>query len=365
NTRPNAGRPKKWATPLPTSQMPLSSPAADQDGNVFVSISDEFGYEFGRVDSDGVLTSLYTEIGGGGRAGGPCIGADGTIYCHVGSKIMAFGTRRDRSIAIITDSPGYAAWLAFCVNVSVIITNAEIGTPLDCYIAYKAADSDELLFYPFWSPDPTLAAMQFRPLPGGAFFEKIEIAHLSFNRLPAGDYQLFAGLFAPGTFNAVAPIGFCTFSVVGSPKPTDTRDCTAPSNAMAQNTFDPGPVGTQPTISIRTNKDSYVSGEVLDLSIGLANEGLGVGYDLYIAAMLDDDPEGKLFFFPTWSNDRMLSVISFQPLAQGDSLPDWTIMHLELTDALPKGGYRFLAAFFHIGSFDLASEIAEAHWTLM
>jgi hypothetical protein len=40
-------------------------------------------------------------------------------------------------------------------------------------------------------------------------------------------------------------------------------------------------------------------------------------------------------------------------------------MHLELPDALPRGGYKFLAALFHVGTFDLASEIAEAHWTLM
>ena len=40
-------------------------------------------------------------------------------------------------------------------------------------------------------------------------------------------------------------------------------------------------------------------------------------------------------------------------------------MHLELWDGLPSGDYRFLAAFFVSGRFELASEIAEARWTLM
>ena len=40
-------------------------------------------------------------------------------------------------------------------------------------------------------------------------------------------------------------------------------------------------------------------------------------------------------------------------------------MHLPLWEGLPSGDYRFLTAFFLKGTFELASEIAEARWTLM
>ena len=124
-------------------------------------------------------------------------------------------------------------------------------------------------------------------------------------------------------------------------------------------------LGTPPTVAVWTDKETYVAGEVLDLSLGLENQGMGMFFDLYIAATLDDDPNWTLFFFPTWQTDPGFTNISFLPLAAGASLPDWTVMHLELPDALPRGGYRFLAAFFYHGTFDLASNVAEAHWTLM
>jgi len=367
--RLNADGTKRWGTLLPTDQTPGSSPAADQDGNVFVNFrswdasTGAKRSQFGRVDSDGAYTPLCSEITPLGESSGPCIGADGSIYCHVGTKTVAFGKRQGRTIGIKTNSPRYAAWLGFWVTVSVAITNAELDTPLDCYIAYKPVSSDQMLFYPFWSPDPTLAAMQFRPLPGDAFFEKIEIAHIPSNLFPTGDYQLFAAFFEPDTFNLIGEIGSCTFSVHGSQIPDDTRAAALPSTA--QKTFKPEQTGTPPTISIWTNKDTYLTGEVLDLSVGFDNEGMGVGYDLYIAATMDADPNGTLFFFPTWANDPMLTAISFQPLPQGASLPDLTIMHLELWDGLPAGDYRFLAAFFVTGTFELASEIAEVRWTLM
>lgn len=123
--------------------------------------------------------------------------------------------------------------------------------------------------------------------------------------------------------------------------------------------------GTPPTIAVWTDKSSYSSGEVLHLSLGLENQGMGAGYDLYVAAALDADTTGTLFFFPTWRTDPSFSNISFMPLEQGASLPSLTIMHLQLPDTLPKGGYRFLAAFFYPGTFDLVSDVAECHWILM
>ena len=366
-TRLNPDGTKRWGTLLPTDQAPQSSPAADQDGNVFVSFfsydatTSTFCSQLGRVDSDGNYRSLCSDLDVIGIAGGPCIGADGTVYCHLDQDVVAFGRRQGTSIGITTDSPGYAAWLGGWVNVSISITNAEIARPLDCYIAFKRPDTAGLLFYPFWSPDPSLAAMQFRPLPGNCFFQNIEIAHMAPSLLPSGDYQLYTAFFQPGTFNLVGDVASCVFSVLGSAVPTgQTRLPNSPDSLTGF-----GQIGTPPTISVWTDKPSYSAGEVLNLSLSFDNEGLGMPLDLYIAATLDADPTGTLYFFPTWATEPAMTNISFLPLAHGASLPCWTIMHLALPDALPKGGYKFLAAFFRAGTFELASDIAEAHWTLM
>ncbi|MBN2208762.1 MAG: PQQ-like beta-propeller repeat protein, partial [Candidatus Coatesbacteria bacterium] len=360
-TRFNPDGSKRWGTPLPTDQAPLSSPAADQDGNIFVSFI-TYGaslstmcFQFGRVDSDGNYTSVYSELDQIGAAGGPCIGADGTVYCHLARDVLAFGRRQGTSIEIRTDSPGYAGWLRFWVKVSIGITNAAFAMPLDCYVAFKRPDADQLLFYPFWSPDPSLAALEFRPLLRNCFFQNIEIAHMPSNLFPDGDYQLFAAFFEPDTFNLVGNISSCIFSVTGSPVPTgQTPQPNGPDSLTA---LELNQIGTPPTISIWTDKASYSAGEVLNLSLSFENQGLGVMSDLYIAAMLDADPTGTLYFFPTWATNPAFTNIGFLPLARGASLPSLTFMHLALPDALPKGGYRFLAAFFQVGTFNLASDI--------
>jgi len=362
---------KRWSVPVPgTTQAPLASPAADCDGNVFFTFK-EFdpdtrmtNFSFARVDSEGNYTPLLSGWAVIGYAGGPCIGQDGTIYSQVGSKLAAFGRRRGTSIGIWTDSPGYAPWLECPVNVSLRITNAAIATPIDCYIAWKRPDKNQLVFYPFWSEDPSLAAMQFRPLPGNCFFENIEIAHFASNLLPKGDHKLYAAFFEPGTFNLVSDIASCKFAVFGTPTRGEARKAET-TRTSSQISLNGGQMGTPPTVTVWTDKETYSAGDVLDLSLSLENQGMGMPYDLYIAATLDDDPSGTLFFFPTWQTDPSLANIAFLPLGHGASLPSWTIMHLDLPDALPRGGYRFLAAFFYHDTFDLASNVAEAHWTLM
>ncbi|HUT03113.1 MAG TPA: PQQ-binding-like beta-propeller repeat protein [bacterium] len=359
---------------LPTDQAPLSSPAADADGNVFVSFfswdasTSTNTFEFGRVNLPlerwaGSYEPLYSMSGHFGAAGGPCIDADGTVYCLVGDKLVAFGERQGLTIGIQTNFSTYAGWSDSYANVSLQIRNSEMAAPLDCYVAWKQPDKNELFFYPFWTNDPWLAAMQFRPLPTDAFFEEIEIAHFPLKTLAPGGHKLYTAFFEPNTFSLASDIGSCEFIVYGAPtrgEPGDYSTATAPQLALSGDQM-----GTPPTVAVRTNKEAYAAGEVLDLSLGLENQGMGMFFDLYIAATLDDDPNGTLFFFPTWQTDPGFTNISFLPLGQGASLPDWTIMHLPLPDALPRGGYRFLAAFFYQGTFNLASNVAEAHWSLM
>ncbi|HUT02782.1 MAG TPA: PQQ-binding-like beta-propeller repeat protein [bacterium] len=362
------------AVKLPTKEAPLSSAAADADGNIFVSFKNwdastsTTTFEFGRVNLPlepwaGSYEPLYSMTGYFGAAGGPCIDEDGTVYCLVGNKIVAFGRRQGLKIGIQTNSSTYAGWSDFYANVSLQIRNAEIAAPLDCYIAWKQPDKNELLFYPFWTNDPWLAAMQFRPLPGDAFFEKIEIAHFPLKVIATGEHKLYTAFFEPGTFNLVSDIASCEFIVYGAPTRREARKSPAATDLGIS--FNGDQMGTPPTVAVWTNKETYAAGEVLDLSLRLENEGMGMFFDLYIAATLDDDPNGTLFFFPTWRTDPGFTNISFLPLAQGASLPDWTIMHLPLPDALPRGGYRFLAAFFYQGTFNLASNVAESHWSLM
>jgi len=361
---------RRWSVPLPgTTQAPTSSPAADQDGNIFLTSKEfdasmsTFCFQFARIDSDGNYAPLSSELAAVGYAGGPCIGQDGTIYCQVGTKLVAFGRRQGTSIGIWTDAPGYTGWEEWPVNVSLRITNTEIAAPLDCYIAWKRPDKEQLLFYPFWSDDPSLAAIQFRPLPGDAFFENIEIAHFASNLLPKGEHKLYTAFFEPGTFNLVSDIASCDFTVFGTPTRREARKSPAATDlGIALNAEQ---MGTPPTVAVWANKETYAASEVLDLSLSFENLGEAIDCDLYIAATLDDDPNGTLFFFPTWQTDPGFTNISFLPLGQGASLPDWTIMHLPLPDALPRGGYRFLAAFFYQGTFNLASNVAEAHWSLM
>ncbi|MCD6327413.1 hypothetical protein J7M28_07655, partial [bacterium] len=168
-------------------------------------------------------------------------------------------------------------------------------------------------------------------------------------------------LFAPGTFNPLFEIASCEFTVYAQP----IRGQSGSPSQQTSAAIEPASNETSLTVQLWTDKRDYTAGETLDLSLSIDNQGFGMPFDLYIAAKMDADPTGTLFFFPTWATDPSFTNISFLPLVQGAILPDLTIMHLELPDSLPKGDYTFLAAFFVSGRFDLASEIAEAHWTLM
>ena len=246
-------------------------------------------------------------------------------------------------------------------SASIWLTNPGPEVDADCYVAYRRVDSGEMFFYPFWSTDPSNCALEFRPLPQGARFDEIELAYVCQSALAPGEYEWLAGLFEPGTFQPISEVAFCRFLIFGTPtkrpgKPSDCFSGIAPQGLLQ---------GTPPTIQLWTDKRDYTVGETLHLSLGLENQGFGMPFDLYIAAKLDADPNGTLFFFPTWATDPSFTNISFLPLAQGASLPDLTIMHLELWDGLRAGDYRFLAAFFLTGTFELASDVAEARWTLM
>ena len=362
---------ERYTTALVGDQDPLTGPVADQDGNVYVAyMSYEqgpppfFRHHFAKVDREGnyrellSLTSLVFS-----NAGGLCIGADGTVYGYLGNAVGALGSP-PQSLSIGVSSGLVASMdpqLGWIRATSIWTSNPLGPIDADCYIAYRRHGSDQLFFYPFWSNEPIGCALEFRPLPAGAQFPKIELIHLQERGFEPGQYEWLAGLFEPGTFNPACEIASCEFTVYaqhagGSDFGCTKRDETANGSAVQE---------TPPAISLWTDKASYSAGEVLNLSLGLENQGLGMPFDLYIAATLDADPSGTLFFFPTWATNPAFTNIGFLPLPQGASLPALTIMHLALPDALPRGGYKFLAAFFHVGTFELASDIAEARWTLM
>ncbi len=356
----------EWTAQLSGPTL-LCSPAADAAGNVFVSgfygvWPASFSY-LARLSPQGSLATICTTAESAfSEVSGPCIGEDGTVYVYLADALHAFGEQGQLlGLGISTRWAGYHPELGSIQSASIRLMNPGPEVDADCYVAYRKAGSDELFFYPFWSTHPGNSALQFRPIPAGAIFDEIELAHICLRGLEPGQYEWLAGLFEPGTFQPISQVAFCSFIVYGAPtsrprKPSDCLSDIAPQKLLQ---------GTPPTVAVWTNKETYAAGEVLDLSLSLENEGMGMFLDLYIAATLYDDPSGTFFFFPTWATDPSFTNISFLPLAHGGSLPDLTIMHLPLPGALPRGGYTFLAAFFHAGTFELASEIAEARWTLM
>ena len=361
---------ERWKTGLIGDQDPLRSPVADKDGNLYIAyMSYESGptmtfyLHLGRIDTAGNYQELATRTSQAySGAGGLCIGADGTLYLYLASMLCAFGEPGESlSMGISTGLSTVDVQLGWIRQCSVWLDNPLSGIDLDLYIAYRRAGNDELLFYPFWSNESIGCALEFRPLPAGAQFPKIELIHLPESSFEPGEYEWLAGLFEPGTFNSLCEIATCEFSVYAQPiRGSDSGLTQQTSTAIGL-----ALQGTPPTIQVWTDKLDYTAGETLNLSLGIDNQGLGMPFDLYIAATMDADPSGTLYFFPTWATDPSFTNISFLPMAQGASLPDWTIMHLELPDALPRGGYKFLAAFFQAGTFELSSEIAEASWTLM
>ncbi|MBN2208761.1 MAG: PQQ-like beta-propeller repeat protein, partial [Candidatus Coatesbacteria bacterium] len=347
-----------WRAQLSGSSLQCS-PAADAAGNVFVSGKygepmDPFSYLV-RLSPEGTLATIHTTAKSFiCDVSGPCIGEDGTVYAYVGDNLYAFGEPAMMlDVGISTQWAGWDAQLGDMQSASIRLTNPGPAQNADCYVAYRRADGNDLFFYPFWSTSPVNCALQFRPLSALAVFNEIELAYIRQSILLPGEYEFLTALFKPDTYEPISRIASATFVIFAHP--------TERSPLARETIMDMTPQallqGTPPTISIWTDRDSYSAGEVLDLSLSLENQDLGMMLDLYIAATLDADPTGTLYFFPTWATSPGMTNISFLPLAHGASLPSLTIMHLALPDALPKGGYRFLAAFFQVGTFNLASDI--------
>ena len=362
---------EKWALSIDSNQKPLASPVADADGNVYIGyylyegeppnyvyhrrlarISPTGSYEEFYVDSRGTKTNV----------GGFCIGGNGMLYAHNGNLLCAFGAAIESpNLSVSTRLSSFDMDIGWLRATSIHLANPLSDMDADCYIAYRRKGSEELFFYPFWSNEPSGSALEFRPLSAGAEFPKIELIHTEERTLVPGEYEYFAGLFEPGTLNPLLDIASCEFTVYAQP----IRGQSGSPSQQTSAAIEPASNETSLTVQLWTDKRDYTAGETLDLSLSIDNQGFGMPFDLYIAAKMDADPTGTLFFFPTWATDPSFTNISFLPLVQGAILPDLTIMHLELPDSLPKGDYTFLAAFFVSGRFDLASEIAESHWTLM
>lgn len=359
---------ERYDTPLMSDQDPMSSPVADRDGNVYVGYMDHIDQgarrlHIARIDNQGQYQELLSSISSGYEAvGGLCLGPNGTLFGYMDDALVALGCSVESlSISVQTGFVAMDTKLGSIRGASISLSNPLGPLDADCYIAYRRVGGDELFFYPFWSNEPSSCALEFRPLPAGAQFPKIELVHLQERSLEPGQYQWLAGLFEPGTFNPLCEIASCEFTVFAQPSrgsglACDRLDGTADARSAQE---------AAPAIQIWTDRGAHAAGETLHLSLGLENQGLRMPYDLYIAATLDSDTTGTLYFFPTWATSLAFTNIGFLPLAQGASLPALTIMHLELPDSLPRGTYRFLAAFFQAGTFELAGEISEAHWTLM
>jgi len=360
---------ERYKTALAGEQDPLTSPMADQDGNVYVAyMSTEQGpptvyrQHLARVDREGNYRELLSSTSIiPSNAGGLCMAADGTIYAYLGNMVCALGSPQQSLSVGVSTGLAASMELGWIRAASIWLSNPLGPMDADCYIAYRKVGSDELFFYPFWSNEPSGSALEFRPLPAGAQFPKIELIHLQERTLEPGQYEWLAGLFEPGTFNPACEIASCEFTVLAQP----TRGLGGSPGQQTSPAIDPTLNQTPLTVQLWTDKPDYTAGETLDLSLSIDNQDLGMPIDLYIAATMDADPNGTLYFFPTWATDPSFTNISFLPLPQGASLPYWTIMHLPLWEGLPSGDYRFLAAFFLTGTFELASDIAEASWTLM
>jgi len=363
----------RWRLGIKTKQNPLTSPVADAEGNVYIGYyfyeGDPPNYIYhrrlARISPQGEYEQLQEQTGNFSTlVGGFCIGQDGTVYAYNGNLLCAFGSpSQSLRIGVSTRLAAFSLDGGWTRATSIQLLNPSSDIDADCYIAYRAIGSDELYFYPFWSTNPANCALEFKPLPADANYPDIELIHTLDADLKPGQYQWLAALFEPDTFNPVSNIATCDFTVFAQPTRRHAQGSLLQSGSEVS--LNGGQMGTPPTVAVWTDKETYAVGDVLDLSLSLENEGMGMPYDLYIAATLDDDPSGTLFFFPTWQTEPALTNISFLPLGHGASLPSWTIMHLELPDALPRGGYRFLAAFFYHDTFDLASNVAEAHWRLM
>ena len=351
---------ERWTTEIPGSTI-LVSPIADQNANIYVASyygdPPTFTSYLGRIGATGTLEMLHSQVGN--ALAGPCISSDGTIYCWMQSCLLALGEPTETSIGVFTDFPSLSNSHDRVLTISLSLMNPGLERDADCYVAYRRTDDECLRFWPFWLSDPNLSVLRFTPLPHGAYFPDVQLSRLRGDCFQPGTYQALAGLFEPGTFNPIAEIAWTVFDV--TPATSFASDGQVADRGQSYSMVNDPSV----SVSLATDKATYYASEVLDLSLSFENLGEAIDCDLYIAATLDDDPNGTLFFFPTWQTDPSLTNISFLPLGVGAQLPDWTIMHLALPGALPRGGYRFLAAFFYQGTFDLASNVAEAHWTLM
>ncbi|MBN2209689.1 MAG: PQQ-like beta-propeller repeat protein, partial [Candidatus Coatesbacteria bacterium] len=290
----------RWKLGMETNQTPMTSPAADAEGNVYIGY---FVYEgeppnyvfhrrLARISPTASYEEFDVETGGSSTtAGGFCIGPDGTVYGYNGNLLCAFGsTPESLNLGVSTWLSAFDAHIGWTRAASIQIANPRGQLDQDCYMAYRRQGSDQLFFYPFWSNDPIGCALEFRPLPAGAQFPKIELIHLQERGFEPGQYEWLAGLFEPGTFNPLCGIASCDFTVY--PQPTGGYDLGFTKQGEAANAS--GVQATPPTISIWTEKASYSTGEILDLSLSFENQGLGMPLDLYIAAQLDADPSGTL-----------------------------------------------------------------------
>jgi hypothetical protein len=108
------------------------------------------------------------------------------------------------------------------------------------------------------------------------------------------------------------------------------------------------------TISISTDKGAYDSSEAIHVKVGAANGGSQVTVDLYYVLL---NPEGKLLFFPTWTEqvDKIQQVV----LTPNFNLPETEVFTYNLPSYYPpiimSGNYTVAIGIANEGTMDFLS----------
>jgi hypothetical protein len=120
---------------------------------------------------------------------------------------------------------------------------------------------------------------------------------------------------------------------------------------------------TSPWISLRTNQQTYVPGQVFKLVAGIGNPGPDTLVDIYLALHM---PDGSYTFFPAYSTDATPAVSNWL-LAGGSKVDAAEIYSMVLPASTPPisapGKYQFLAAMFKPGTTSMIGDLAVADFT--
>jgi len=122
----------------------------------------------------------------------------------------------------------------------------------------------------------------------------------------------------------------------------------------------------QPTISIYTNADTYQSGDTIEVGLSAQNYAEATSLDVYIVLIGPDGvvyaqgPGGWSRAIQPWASDiRVPSMFSL------DRTPFWWFdVPCEMPPIGEIGGYSFVAAMAHSGTFDFIGDLSSSPFTV-